>query len=216
MTRPPRTRKPPTHRRPKRGTSMLQGRDLPGRLSKDMLLDSGVLHAVNEHYAYLTAFSDSLYGRANILSDVMPQTAIACMTTAAWVWCGGVFPTSFDVVSTSHFRKFMMNRPVRTYARHIEPGHIQRIGELQLTSPPRTACDLALLPAHMLFEDGWDAIVHKLMGDYGVTVDECAALLAERRFPPQAKQARQAYQFFGLPVPEYLLEADEEPEPLLP
>ncbi|RSX53373.1 hypothetical protein D2E26_1415 [Bifidobacterium dolichotidis] len=181
--------------------------DLPGRLSHEHLVRAGVLQPIDEYHSFLVASTNSLYGRARLLKSIMPTETIACATTAAWVWIGGDFPDSFDVVSSAHYRKTIYDRPVRPFARAVRPEHISEVGSIAITSPVRTACDLAMLPADEFFTTGLDEVTRKIMTIYGVTNEECLAVLHELKFLPNTQQAERVFAFFGVPAQSDLWDA---------
>lgn len=99
------------------------------------------------------------------------------MRTALWVWMGGLFPETVDVLSGSHYRTMRHGRPIRVFARRVDHDHVQTLGDLSITSPPRTACDIATManrsPGAAVFADR----VADLMHTYRFTPDDCAAIL---------------------------------------
>ena len=80
-------------------------KDLPGPLSLNRLAAFGTLHKLDDSAGYWIEHSGTLYGRAKIVAEVAPFGTVVCSMTAAWVWLGGPdFPSTIDVISTSHFR----------------------------------------------------------------------------------------------------------------
>ena len=80
-------------------------KDLPGPLSLNRLAAFGTLHKLDDSAGYWIEHSGTLYGRAKIVAEVAPFGTVVCSMTAAWVWLGGPdFPSTIDVISTSHFQ----------------------------------------------------------------------------------------------------------------
>ena len=81
-------------------------KDLSGPLSLNRLAAFGTLRKLDDSAGYWIEHSGTLYGRAKIVAEVAPFGTVVCSMTAAWVWLGGPdFPSTIDVISTSHFRQ---------------------------------------------------------------------------------------------------------------
>ena len=86
-------------------------KDLPGPLSLNRLAAFGTLRKLDDSAGYWIEHSGTLYGRAKIVAEVAPFGTVVCSMTAAWVWLGGPdFPSTIDVISTSHFRSASVSR----------------------------------------------------------------------------------------------------------
>ena len=74
------------------------------------------------------------------------------------------------------------------------PEHLIKIGRVCVTTPARTACDLALLPQHEL--EGADAgqLIDRLMAEYHVTPEACLKILDLNRYWPRAPFARNLFE----------------------
>lgn len=118
-------------------------RDLPGPMSMRRLCDMGILIPLGHESAFLSSDARTLFGRAAIASALVPTGSAACASLAAWIWNGGTFPDTIDVISRSHYRAPIYGRLIRVYNRAVPPDHLRRMGRLLVTSPLRTACDLA-------------------------------------------------------------------------
>ena len=93
-------------------------KDLPGPLSLNRLAAFGTLHKLDDSAGYWIEHSGTLYGRAKIVAEVAPFGTVVCSMTAAWVWLGGPdFPSTIDVISTSHFRSASVSRRIRVFKR---------------------------------------------------------------------------------------------------
>jgi len=96
---------------------LLRDGDLPGPMNLNRLADFGTLCKLDSANAYTLQDSTTLYGRATIVATVMPRNAVACGFTAAWLWLGGLFPETIDILSSSHFRTLRHGRKVRVFNR---------------------------------------------------------------------------------------------------
>lgn len=114
-------------------------------MSMNLLGDCGAVQPLDEISAYLPQYSKSMFGRSTIMTNLVPHCTTACGATAAWVWLGGKFPDTIDVLSRSHFRTLIYGRRIRTFNRKVTPGQVSTIGGLKLTTPARTACDVILM-----------------------------------------------------------------------
>ena len=122
---------------------VLHERDLPGPLSLNRLARMGTVRVLDASSGYWSEHANTLYGRALIVQALIPFPTAACALTALWVWMGGDFPTTLDVLSNSHYRTMRHGRRVRVFSRKIAKVHMTTIGDLSITSPQRTACDIA-------------------------------------------------------------------------
>ena len=91
-------------------------KDLPGPLSLNRLAAFGTLHKLDDSAGYWIEHSGTLYGRAKIVAEVAPFGTVVCSMTAAWVWLGVPdFPSTIDVISTSHFGSPSVSRRIRVF-----------------------------------------------------------------------------------------------------
>ena len=118
-------------------TPLLTHKDLPGPLSMARLTHFGTLHSLDQTNAYSAEHADTLYGRAMIALKLIPFGTIACALTAAWVWLGGTFPRTVDVISSSHYRADSHGRKIRVFNRRRLPSTSYRSGTC--ASPRRCA-----------------------------------------------------------------------------
>lgn len=95
---------------------------------------------------YLTSMASSLYGRAEIAHRLVPQGTTAAELIAFWVWKGGTLPSTVAVMSASHFRSERCGKRVTVLNRSVPQQHLRHLGNLLITSPERTACDIACMP----------------------------------------------------------------------
>ena len=156
---------------------MLGSTDLPGPLSLSMLAEFGSMTRLDSHNGYPAQSADTLYGRARIIGHVAPRNTVACILSAAWIWLGGLFPKSIDVISQSHYRTSMYGRAIRVFNRKAHPDHVISIGDTRVTTPVRTACDIALLPEKELHNADSRSLISRLMLNYRFTPDECVRVL---------------------------------------
>lgn len=158
---------------------------IPGRLTMAQLVADGIITPLDERNGYLTALEHSTAGRARIAAAMLPDDTMACMGLARWVWVGGTFPTTIDLISDAHFRADRHGRRIRAYKRRIAPEHRATIGALTLTSPTRTACDLGCHGASGKDADGeWRTHLRRLLERWNVRPDDCLKLVEpNQRWP---------------------------------
>ncbi|WEV63952.1 hypothetical protein [Bifidobacterium sp. ESL0732] len=172
---------------------LMSNRDLPGPLSMNRLDDFGALHRLDDISAYLAEYSDTLFGRGTIMTKVVPSRSIACGRSALWVWMGGSFPDVIDIISGSHFRSMAYGRPIKTYKRCVPEGQMSTIAGLKVTSPTRTACDIALMSGTAIPDKRRVELVCAIMQEYHIDPSVCLEILQKNRFWPNMPQARQFF-----------------------
>ena len=89
---------------------LLGNDDLPGPMCLNLLASSGALCKLDSVNAYSCHDSDTLYGRSCIIATLLPSRSVACSRTAAWVWLGGTFPESIDIIAKAHYRAHHQSR----------------------------------------------------------------------------------------------------------
>lgn len=178
--------------------------NLPGPLSLNRLAALGSLHKLDASSGYWSEHADTLYGRAMIIASIAPFGTAACMRTATWVWLGGEeFPNTVDVLSNSHFRSTAAGRRVRVFRRSVAADEMMSLGDLRITSPTRTACDLAMsadeAPPSVI-----NALACSLMVTYHFSPDDCLRIIARNRHHKYAAQARIFFEAMRRELPESL------------
>ena len=151
------------------------------------------LHSLDQTNAYSAEHADTLYGRAMIALKLIPFGTIACALTAAWVWLGGTFPRTVDVISSSHYRADSHGRKIRVFNRKTAPEHVIQVGNLRITTPMRTACDIALLTPGELNEHDACDVLCALFEEYQVSLAQCMQTLDDNHFWPNTQPARELF-----------------------
>ncbi|WP_055426753.1 hypothetical protein [Bifidobacterium aesculapii] len=175
--------------------TILRERDLPGPMSLSRLSASGTIRTLDDLCSgYWSEHAATLYGRAAIVQRIIPHSTVACALTAMWVWMGGEFPRTIDVLSRSHFRMRHHGHRIRALTRKVTPHHLVTLGALRVTDPTRTACDVASLThTSPQTDDVADSIVD-LMDTYDFTPDDCVRMLNEN---PCMSTVPRTRAFFG-------------------
>lgn len=173
--------------------TIMRAEELPGPLSMNHLADVGAVRALDEEHAYLSEPANTLYGRGSIVLPMMPYGAVSCAMTAAWVWLGGDFPKTFDVISPSHFRTPVYGRRIRVFNRTLPAQHETSIAGLRLTTPVRTACDIAMLTACDRLEEHTSQTIRALMEKYRFGPSDCMETMQGSRYCRNAPQARRFF-----------------------
>ncbi len=168
--------------------------DLPGPLCLNMMSEFGTLCKLDNVNAYSQQDSHTLFGRATIIASVLPYHTVACAGTAAWVWLGGTFPETIDVIANAHFRTPRHGRKIRVYNRRLLSNHVIRVGPIQMTTPVRTACDLATIysgsnEGERLAQE----VISMLMQEYHFRPSDCQLVLQETRHIRNAPSARRLF-----------------------
>ncbi|WP_127920935.1 hypothetical protein [Bifidobacterium xylocopae] len=157
---------------------------MPGPNSMRFLIAHGLLEPLDPSCSYLHERAGGIFGRASIVTPLLPYGAAASNGLAHWVWTGGAFPPYIDIISSSHFRTPVHGHIIRVHNRRLPTEHMMKLGDLWTTSPLRTACDLACEPPGRTGEDGKLAGLHTLMERYQVSCGACLNLLADNpRWP---------------------------------
>jgi hypothetical protein len=82
----------------------------------------------------------TLEDRARAIVRLLPPRAVACRQTAVWVHTGQFRPPALDVVLAS---RGTASAAVRCHAESLPAGAVVEIEGLRVTSPARTAVDVA-------------------------------------------------------------------------
>ncbi|WP_314688443.1 hypothetical protein [uncultured Bifidobacterium sp.] len=164
---------------------------LPGPLSLRHLTRHGVIRTLDHRTGGYTCLqARTLSGRGAIVGTMLPPDTAACMGLAAWVWLGGRFPDTIDIVSDSHFRSLVHGRRIRVFNRKTSARDVMVISGIRVTAPARTVCDLTLLPDAEFAALGGLERIRELLDDYDVHPHECVQVLDENRFWPNIRTAR--------------------------
>lgn len=168
---------------------LLGGADLPGPLCLNALHSMGALCKLDNENAYTYHDSRTLYGRASIIATLLPSRSVACAGTAAWVWLGGLFPETIDIIAKAHCRALRYGRKISVFNRKAPDSHVIAVGPITVTTPPRTACDLAMnctpetLPSAM-------ELVCMLMQEFRFRPEDCLQVMREATHIRNAPWAR--------------------------
>ncbi|MFT8357675.1 hypothetical protein [Bifidobacterium aquikefiri] len=161
---------------------------LPGPLSMQYLDSLDIVVALDSSNCFSNTDTQTLFGRATIAARLVPIGAAACAYLARWIWAGGAFPGTIDIISQSHYRAAVHGHLIRVHNRRIEADHMIQIGSLLLTSPTRTACDLACNEDERESFNESVASITSMLELYDVKPEECMDLLMKnQRWPGHAK-----------------------------
>ncbi len=168
---------------------LLGNDDLPGPMCLNLLASSGALCKLDSANAYSSHDSDTLYGRACIIATLLPSRSVACARTAAWVWLGGAFPDSIDIIAKAHYRTLRYGRKINVFNRIAPSEHTIKVGPITVTTPVRTACDLALNCAPET-ESKVSEIICMLMQEFHFRPNDCMQIMENTKHIRNAPQAR--------------------------
>lgn len=173
---------------PKPRATLFNINALPGPLSMKYLQTLDIVVRLDSQNCFSNEQTSTLYGRAAIAARLVPIGAAACSLLAGWIWSGGKFPGTIDVISNSHFRAAVYGHLIRVHNRSIEADHMIRIGSLLLTSPTRTACDLACDEHAYASCDQYIEQISEMLELYDIEPEECIqALMKNQRWPGHAR-----------------------------
>ena len=154
--------------------SVIHLNDIPGSIGLHRLVQEGIVVALTESSGYLKTHGETLYGRASVMESILPYGLVACASTAAWVWLGGDFPSQIEVVANTHFRTSLHGRTIRVHDRSIPGTHVMmRLKQLMVTSPLRTACDIACMSVQDKIMINAPLIMIELLERYELTTERC-------------------------------------------
>ena len=168
---------------------LLGNDDLPGPMCLNLMASSGALCKLDSANAYSSHDSATLYGRACIIATLLPSRSVACARTAAWVWLGGTFPDSIDIIAKAHYRTLRYGRKINVFNRVAPSEHTIKVGPITVTTPVRTACDLALncVPET---ESKVSEIICMLMQEFHFRSNDCMQIMEDAKHIRNAPQAR--------------------------
>lgn len=162
-------------------------------MSLSRLAELGAIKQLDYANAYHCAYARTVDGRGALVRSMLPCASTACMLTAAWVWLGGDFPATFDIISASHFRTPLYGRKIRTFNRKTAENQRAHTGGLELTTPARTACDIAVFSDTEFDHLNEEKIIGTLMREYRFTPLECLQILDENPFWRNSQRARRFF-----------------------
>lgn len=162
---------------------IIRVRDLPGPMAMQTLIDLGMLQRLSSGAAFLPRMALTLEQRADIAGAVMPNHTIACLELAAWIWLGGEFPTTLDVITPARFNSFGLSGAFTAHDWRIRCKETREISDMRTTTPLRTICDLACCDA----EDSIAAdeaqrivIIERLMREFRIRPAQCLRSIQQR------------------------------------
>jgi hypothetical protein len=166
---------------------VLSARDLPLPELLAASLD-GELFRVGGAFAPL----DEIVGpahRAHAILDTAPARYIAEQHSAAWVWGAIEMPPRTHEFCVNIGARVTGSPARRHHVREvvIEQREIAAVGDVSVTTPLRTALDLARFSEH--FGEGEARATLGLMRLAGFTIDDCLTELNGRRNLPNKRQA---------------------------
>jgi hypothetical protein len=144
----------------------------------------GMIVMLDSTAGYLTASAQTVYGRASIARRLVPMGGIAAECIAFWVWFAGPLPREIAVICSSHYRSSVYGRRICVLNRIAVPDEIHHIGSLNVTSPLRTACDIACLSRSDFDRDIGMAAFIAFLQFYEIPARTCMKALGENTRRP--------------------------------
>jgi hypothetical protein len=148
----------------------------------------GELVAVDECYSPVDE-PVSCNHRAQALARFGPQRLIAEQRTAAWIWGASLDPPAKHQWCASTNARARPPVPSRGSVREvvIDPDEIVSLGRVRVTTPLRTAVDLARFSPR--FTEPEQSVVEALVALFALSGAECRAALERRRNLPNKNLA---------------------------
>lgn len=192
--------------------TILDSSSLPGPLCMNKLSKIGIFKHLDNQSGFSDKQSKTVAGRSEIIKKLLPKNTIACLYTSAWIWLGGSFPVTLDVLSQSHYRSRPHGRPIHVYTRKIIDGECVKIGNLLVTTPTRTVCDIALTQTESEITQSLRyKTIYTLMENYMINIKDCSNILNDNHHFPSSVAAREWLEsIMQLYIDENICEREEE------
>ncbi|MFD0704650.1 hypothetical protein ACFQY8_02655 [Alloscardovia venturai] len=159
--------------------------DFPGQLCLARLEKAHIISNLDKSTFYPMRFNDTSSTRAHVARDIVPFGAIASAWLAAWIWLGGQFPTSIDITSTNHYHNILFGRNVRSTSRQIHSSCLAQFPHLLVTSPQRTACDIACSDIRRANPIIIEHTIHRLALSYAFAEHDCMEIMRHNTRQPR-------------------------------
>lgn len=101
----------------------------------------------------------------------------------------GAFPDSIDIIAKAHYRTLRYGRKINVFNRIAPSEHTIKVGPITVTTPVRTACDLALNCAPET-ESKVSEIICMLMQEFHFRPNDCMQIMEDTKHIRNAPQAR--------------------------
>lgn len=125
--------------------AVYQPDELPGGMSHIVLHHAGAVNASAHKTLYRSCDGLSPWRRAELVRPLLPYGITVCLWLAAWIWVGGEFPEALDVVAPTRYMSDAYHRALRLHNRTVNGRDLVILRRLRVSSPLRTACDIACL-----------------------------------------------------------------------
>lgn len=167
--------------------SVLSATDLPLAELHAARLD-GELVAVADFFSPIDQ-PDDIQHRAHVLAGMTPHRMIAEKHSAAWVWGVSSDPPRRQQFCVDIDARVCISAAASHRLREvvIDDSEIADIGDLRLTTPLRTAIDIAR--AGESFHESDRDVIAALMAFGGFSADDCLSTMNRRRNLPRKAEA---------------------------
>lgn len=176
---------------------LMHSRMTTGPLGFNALVRYGAIYDIDGLIAYQQVHAQTVCGRAQILSQLIPPRAIAYAYTAAWVWLGGRLPVDFEIISRRRFKTPLFGHVVRSCTRKILASHETMVGTLRITTPARTACDLCLTSPDIDHDNKACDSIERIFEENLATAHDCLNILEECRYWKQLAHAKAYFTYMN-------------------
>lgn len=146
---------------------------LGGRMYAERLKAEGVMSIISSKTGFMRRQAADTRGRALIAKEMLPYGVCACRWIAAWIWTGENFPRNVDIISDRHFRAKTHGKTILTHNQNIASADLTSVAGLKVTTPLRTACDIACLDETENAGANVRKTVKNLMNRYKISCSDC-------------------------------------------
>ena len=167
--------------------AVLTTRDVPAAELGAMRLD-GELYELAAGWCPIDELEGPTHRAAAVLGDRSPRL-IAELGSAAWIWGATTSPPRLDefCVDLGARARLPLSPHVRVRELVLDPSDRTRLGVASVTTPLRTAVDLARFRESLSEEESGAIVELARLGGFGVA--DCRDVLNRRRNLPEKRRA---------------------------
>lgn len=154
----------------------------------DRSAPSACVHEERSESEQISDFS-TVAGRAQYIRYRLPSAAIACGLLALWIWQGGPLPQHIIVRYSSRPHISIFGHAVQWTERKIDSHDIRMAGNVKITSPLKTICDVLASRSSPLLTrqsaQSMNRLAHQVLfflSMYGLTLEECQLFIAQNKY----------------------------------
>lgn len=158
--------------------------DFPGPMCLQHLTHAHVLTQLDESTFFPSRFAQTCELRAHVVREIIPYGSVASGQLAAWIWLGGEFPQRIDIARENHYHSILFGRNVRSTSRQIHRRDLREFPQLLVTTPERTACDLACADDLRAHPYAVADTIYRLIEEYHFSERDCMEIMRQNTRKP--------------------------------